>query len=87
MFNPGGITLAELSSAVRDLTIIGVLLSLGWKSRALVQPIIDFFNESKDFFSKANHHMIFMETSMGSLLNNHLAHLKQAEPPADEAKR
>lgn len=79
MFNPGGLTLAELSATVRDLAIVTFLIGLGWKGRGIVQPVVDVFKQAKDFFVRADHHMITMETQMNSLLNNHLAHLKQAE--------
>lgn len=77
--NPGGITLAELSSAFRDVTIIGVLLSVGWKGRALIQPVVQFFTDAKKFFGRANEHMTIMESGMHALLTNHLAHLKKQE--------
>lgn len=79
MFNPGGITLAELSSALRDVTVIGVLLSVGWKGRGLIQPVVQFFTDAKVFFGRANQHMVVMESGMNALLTNHLSHLKKAE--------
>lgn len=89
MFNPGALTLAELSSAVRDFGIVGTLVILGWKGRSWAQPVIDVFKEAKGFFERADRHMTTMETQMNLLLTNHLAHLKQAEPESKlaEAKK
>jgi hypothetical protein len=77
MFNPGSMTLAELSSVVRDFGIVGTLVMVGWKGRSWIQPVIDVFSEAKNFFERADRHMTTMETQMSLLLNNHLAHLKQ----------
>jgi hypothetical protein len=79
MFNPGGVTLAELSAAVRDFGIVGVLIVIGWKSRSWTQPIIDVIERATRFFDRADRHMTTIETQMNLLLNNHLAHLKQAD--------
>jgi hypothetical protein len=86
MFNPGSLTLAELSSAVRDFGIVGTLVYVGWKGRSWIQPMIDVFSETKDFFQRADRHMTTMETQMSLLLNNHLAHLKQVEPEPESKK-
>ena len=80
MFNPSAVTLGELGSFIRDLSIFTGLVILGWKGRSWVQAIIDVFSEAKDFFPEARKHMIVMETSMDALLNNHLSHLKNDEP-------
>lgn len=79
MFNPGAVTLSELSSAVRDFGIVGTLVVIGWKGRSWVQPAFDLFKKASTFFDRAETHMVTMEGQMNLLLNNHLSHLKQAE--------
>lgn len=76
MFNPGALTLDELSSVLRNLTLVATLVIIGWKGRSWVQPAIDFFKEAKEFFLRANQHMLTMEKQMATLLDNHLSHLK-----------
>jgi hypothetical protein len=82
MFNPGVMTLSELSSALKDFGILGICLTVGWKGRGLIQPGIDLFKKANSFFDRADVHMTSMEGSMNLLLTNHLAHLKndQTEP-------
>lgn len=84
MFNPGSMTLAELSSVVRDFGIFGTLVMVGWKGRSWVQPVIDVFSEAKDFFQRADRHMTTMEAQMSLLLNNHLSHLKQTDSESEK---
>jgi|SRR6266705_5439250 len=79
MFNPGALTLAELSSALKDFGILTVCLTVGWKGRGLIQPGIDLFKKASTFFDRAEIHMITMESDMNILLNNHLKHLKSEE--------
>jgi len=79
MFNPGALTLGELSSALKDFGILTVCLTVGWKGRGLIQPGIDLFKKASTFFDRAEIHMTTMEGQMNLLLNNHLKHLKSDE--------
>lgn len=76
MFNPGTMTLGELSSALKDFGILFAVLTIGWKGRGLIQPGIDLFKKASLFFDRAETHMTTMESQMNLLLNNHLKHLK-----------
>lgn len=83
MFNPGSLSIGDISSAVKDYGIFVTVLFLGWKGRGIIQPGIDLFKKLSGFIDKidsrlprADQHMAFMEGSMHQLLNNHLAHLK-----------
>jgi len=69
MFDPASITLGQVSSALRDLTVIGFLLTISWKSRGV-------YEAAKNFFERLTTHMQIMEQGMSTLLNNHLAHIE-----------
>jgi len=70
MFDPASLTLGQISSTLRDFTVIGVLVTITWKSRGL-------YEGGRDFFNRLTTHMAVMETGMEKLLNNHLAHIQQ----------
>lgn len=84
MGNPiAAASVGEVLSTVRDgLLLLGFLVA-GWKARSIVQPIVDFFKQSKKTMVRANLHMDNMEASMDALLNNHLKHLKRIETDLD----
>jgi hypothetical protein len=70
MFDPAALTLGQVSSALRDFTVVGVLLTIAWKTRGL-------YEEAKDFFNRLTTHMDVMETGMNTLLTNHLFHIEK----------
>ncbi len=70
MFDPASLTLGQVSSALRDFTVVGVLLSLAWKTRG-------FYETAKNFFQRLTTHMDTMERGMSTLLTNHLPHMEQ----------
>ena len=68
-FDPANLTLGQAASALRDFTVVGVLLTLAWKSRG-------FYEEAKRFFQRWTDHMDVMESGMTTLLTNHLTHIE-----------
>ena len=93
MLNPSQLTIGELSSAVKDYGIFITVVIVGWKSRSAIQPCIDFVKKVSAFidkvdarFERADKHMSLMEANMGTLLNNHLAHLKSDAEPAEKSE-
>jgi hypothetical protein len=68
-FDPAQLTLGQVSSTLRDLTVIGVLLTVAWKSRGL-------YDDAKNFFERLTDHMDAMELGMTTLLSNHLTHIE-----------
>lgn len=70
MFDPATLTLGQVSSALRDFTIVGVLLTGAWKARGL-------YERGKNFFQRLTTHMDVMESGMSTLLTNHLPHMEQ----------
>lgn len=68
-FDPAALTLGQVSSALRDFTVVGVLLTISWKSRGL-------YEAAKNFFQRLTTHMNVMEQGMQTLLHNHLAHIE-----------
>lgn len=68
-FDPAQLTLGQVSSALRDFTIVGVLLTASWKARGGYEFV-------KNFFQRLTTHMDVMERGMQTLLNNHLTHIE-----------
>lgn len=66
----------NLISTLKDLGFFVGILVVGWKSRALIQPAIDFFSTAKSTMSRLDRHMLFMETSVNALVGNHMAHIE-----------
>jgi len=69
MFDPAQLTLGQVSSALRDFTVVGVLLTIAWKSRGAWEFV-------KKFFERWAKHMDLMESGMNTLLTNHLTHIE-----------
>jgi hypothetical protein len=70
LFDPAQLTLGQVSSAIRDFTVVGFLVGGAWKMRG-------FFEGGKNFFKRLTTHMDIMETGMSTLLTNHLAHIEE----------
>ncbi len=70
MFDPGGMTLGQVSSTIRDFSIVGVLIVGVWKARGVYEDI-------SDVFERFTTHMDTMEDGMAKLLTNHLAHIER----------
>ena len=70
MFDPGALTLGQLSSSLKDFTIVAFLLGLAWKARGVYEAVTNFFNRTMK-------HMDAMEHGMQTLLTNHLAHIEK----------
>lgn len=70
MFDPAQLTLGQVSSTLRDLTVVGVFITAAWKSRGL-------YDAAKDFFERLTTHMDVMEEGMQTLLTNHLTHIEK----------
>lgn len=69
MFDPSAVTLGQVSSTIRDLSIVAVLVSVTWKARGMFESVTDFFE-------RTTKHMDTMEAGMNKLLTNHLAHIE-----------
>lgn len=70
MFDPASLTLGQVSSALRDFAIVGVLVGGAWKARGI-------FEGGKNFFQRLTTHMDVMEKGMSTLLTNHLPHMEK----------
>lgn len=70
-------TVGDFIAIVKDVTIGISVLTLGWKARALIQPVIDFFKTASSTMRRANQHMFAMEAAMNTLLTNHVAHIEK----------
>ena len=69
-FDPAQLTLGQVSGTLRDFTVVGVLLTIAWKSRGVWEHI-------KSFFKRLTTHMDVMENGMNVLLSNHLSHIEE----------
>ena len=69
MFDPSSLTLGQISSALRDFTVIGILVTITWKFKG-------FYEDGRHFINRLGNHMTTMEAGMDKLLNNHLAHME-----------
>ena len=69
-------SVGELLSSLRDITLILSMLTIGWKARAWIQPGIDFFKRANKFFDLGEAHIQRVESGMQILLNNHLSHIQ-----------
>ena len=80
MFDPAQLTLGQVSGTLRDLTVVGTLLMIAWKSRGL-------YDSAKAFFIRLTTHMDVMEKGMEVLLTNHMTHIEQYMKNLSEPKR
>ena len=69
-FDPAQLTLGQVSSALRDFTVVGVLLTVSWKARGMYEHLTQFF-------LRLTKHMDLMERGMRTLLENHLTHIER----------
>ena len=69
MFDPAQLTLGQISSALRDFTIVAVLISVSWKARG-------YYERVSKFFDRVTQHMTSMETFARTVTNNHLTHIE-----------
>jgi hypothetical protein len=70
LFDPSQLTLGQVSSTLRDFTVVGVLLTVAWKTRGV-------YEHAKNFFERLTTHMDVMEEGMQTLLTNHLTHIEK----------
>ena len=68
--------LGEVISSLRDIVFILGVLTIGWKIRSWIQPIIEFFERANEFFDRSEAHIERVESGMKVLLNNHLSHIQ-----------
>jgi hypothetical protein len=70
MFDPSLLTLGQVFSTIRDLSIVSVLIGGVWKARGL-------YEEGAVFLKRCSRHMDIMEVSMNLMLTNHLSHIEK----------
>lgn len=76
MFDPAQLTLGQVSSALRDFAIVGVLIGGAWKSRGWFEHAKQFFIKLVAILERLTTHMDVMEEGMKTLLTNHLTHIE-----------
>lgn len=70
MIDPTQLTLGQIASTIRDLSLVGTLLILVWKSRGVYESASNFFKRTSD-------HMDSMESFARTVVDNHLKHIEQ----------
>ena len=71
MFDPSSITLGQLSSSARDLSIVGTLVLGSWKARGIYEAFTHFFD-------RVTKHMDVMENNISVLMTNHIVHIEES---------
>lgn len=69
MFDPSTVTIGQVSSTLRDLTIVTTIILVGWYSRG-------WFEAGRNFFTKTISHMESMESFARVVVDNHLLHIE-----------
>lgn len=76
MFDPAQLTLGQVSSALRDFTVVGVLLTIAWKTRGVYEQVKNFFERLTTFMDTMEEQSTFISEGMRTLLSNHLTHIE-----------
>ena len=76
MFDPAQLTLGQVSSALRDFTVVGVLLTVAWKTRGFYETVKNFFERLTTFMDVMENDSAFIKEGMQTLLTNHLTHIE-----------
>lgn len=71
------ITIGQIITYGRDLSIAGVILKIGWEARSVVQVVKDFFNNVSTFMKAVTEKLDTLNTNVNTLMNNHLQHIDQ----------
>src|SRR6266478_2510376 len=71
MFDPSGITLGQVSSTIRDFSIVGTLVVMAWKARGVYESVSQFFDRTLK-------HMNTMEMFATTVVDNHLKHIEDS---------
>lgn len=77
MFNPGQITLGELSTIVRDLTIVGVLARGAWRARGFYDSAISFMSDIRTHITEQTEFNTDARAFMTTVTDNHLKHIEE----------
>ncbi len=76
MFDPAGLTLGQVSSALRDFAIVGFLVGGAWKARGVFEGGKKFFERLTTFMDTVESDSAYIRQGMHTLLNNHLTHME-----------
>ncbi len=76
MFNPSQITLGEVSSTIRDLSVVVGIFGIAWKSRGWLEAAKKFFERLTTFMDTVENDSAYIRQGMHTLLSNHLTHIE-----------
>ena len=62
----------------RDLSLIGFLLFVSWKSRGIYDEALCFFTEIRNFMADMRVFMVGINKNADVVVNNHLKHLEES---------
>ena len=76
MFDPSTLTLGQVSSAIRDFTIVGILAGGAWKARGVFEGGKNFVKRLLTFMDTLEKDSAYIREGMQTLLTNHLTHIE-----------
>lgn len=76
MFDPNGLTFGQVSSSLKDFTIVGLLLAVAWKARGKFDEMSNFITDIKQFMTRSTQHMKSVEDTLSVATTNHLTHIE-----------
>jgi hypothetical protein len=71
------VTLGQLITYGRDLSIAGVILKLGWEARGVVQSIKTFGSDVHNFMASVNSKLDSLNANVNLAMTNHLPHFEE----------
>jgi hypothetical protein len=68
---------SELISTLKDAGFLIGFCIAGWKARAVIQPLIAFFDRAQKHMDTMEAGISGLQTGVNTLLTNHLSHMEQ----------
>lgn len=76
IFDPSQLTIGQVSSTIRDFTIVAVLLRLAWGARGAYSAAMEFIQRLKRFMVRMEKNSKLTNAKLDLLLSNHLKHIE-----------
>src|SRR6267142_350534 len=71
------ITLGQIITYGRDLSIAGVILKIGWEARGAIDSVKDFFANVGGFMTSVSTKLDTLNTNVNTVMTNHLHHIDE----------
>lgn len=76
-FDPSQLTLGQVSSTLRDFSIVAVLITVAWKARGWYELAVKFFDRLNRHMDSVEKAQASIQEGMQTLLANHLTHIEE----------